>query len=99
MQDRPLFEIEKAGDEVGEGGLAAAARADDGQGLARRHGQIDVREDCGLVIVAVGDVFEFDGALERGQDACPFLVGDLRHDIEHGRRPGWRRPCPAGWWS
>jgi len=90
-QDRPLPEVEEAGDQVGQGRLAAAARADDGQGLAGRNDQVDTGEDRSLVVVAEGDVVELDRLFERRQDRRPRPVGDRRLDVEQGEDPGGGR--------
>ena len=51
-QDPALLRVVEAGDELGEGRLAGAGGADQGQRLARRHVEVDVAQRPGVLRAA-----------------------------------------------
>ena len=69
--------VVETGDEVGEGGFAGAAGADEGNAFAGLDGDVDIGEDGGLGLVAEVDVLEFDFAADGWEAAGGVWFGDV----------------------
>ena len=65
MRMTPSLGFVEAAQQVDDGGLAAAGRADQGDGLARLHPEGEVGQDRFAVLVVEVDMVEFDLALQR----------------------------------
>ena len=74
-EDDALGGIVKAGDEIDDGGLAAAGSAQKGDGLTRFRHKINMRKDrVTTLVIAEGDIVELDIALDLRQfDGVRFI--------------------------
>ena len=76
--------IVKAGDELAQGGLAAAGGAHDGHGLPGGNGEGDIAQHLGLLVVGEADTIHLDLTLHMGKfhGVFPVLHGGLgAHDL------------------
>ena len=77
-QDRAVGDVVEARDQVDDGGLARAGRADEGRGLARLGGKADVVQRIFFRAgIAEGDVAELDRAPERRREVPAASAGSL----------------------
>lgn len=95
--DLTLMRIIEAGEKLEESALARAGRSDNGNGLIRRHEEVDVTEDGAAVIVAEAHVFEADLAFDGVWRFAAFEVFGICHvDNFEDTPPGDQSADEAG---
>ena len=83
--DRTTGHVVKAGDQLAERTLAAAGRADDGDGLARRDVQGHIVQNFGIVLIGKAYIFHADLTVHLRQFDCIRRVVQFRrgaHDLQ-----------------
>ena len=82
-QHGSLLYVVEAGEQAGDGALAGAGGADDGDGLAGVDMQIQVAQDRLVAVVAKGDMLEIYRSLDRRQGLCIRVVYDLDGHVQY----------------
>ena len=85
--DAAGIHVVKAHQQVDDGGLAAAGGADDGDALARLHGQVEVADQLLLRVVGERHVAALHAALHAGERQRVGPVGRLRRFGDQVQKP------------
>ena len=94
MQIRAGIHVVEAAEQVDDGGLACARRADQGNRFAGSCIQADVLQDGFVRFVAEGDVVEADVAVDVVERFCVWQIGDglvFIHDFKDALCASQRR--------
>ena len=90
--DRAVIQLVEAGQQVAEGGLAAARGAHQGQGFAAADVQVDVPQDLGVVVVGEAHPLKGDVApgllVAHGDGAGVVSLLGLVHDLAKALEAG-----------
>ena len=89
--DAAVRHVVKPRDQLAERALAAAGRADDGDGLARRDGQRHVVQNLRIVLIGEADVANLDLAMHVREWLCVRRVLQLRLGAHDLKEPGEAR--------